>query len=134
MLPRQNLIEIFSSFIEFRADRYARWVIAPELRRNMENHCRLLSEPQSSQSFWSLYWFSRWQNQPQSLARSHLSAYLQDACYWAAQKAARVLSHTPYRLSDCFQLANAEIDKVLAGYDPTRGASLNSYARLALPA
>ena len=134
MLSRQSLIEVFAAFIEFQADRFSRWVIDPQLRRSMEKHQSQLLTAPSSASSWSLYWHTLWRKQPDSLARSHLSAYLQDTCYWTAQKAFRVLTHTQYSLSDCCQLASAEIDKVLTGYDPNRGAGLKSYARLAYPA
>ncbi|MEM9804462.1 MAG: sigma-70 family RNA polymerase sigma factor [Cyanobacteria bacterium P01_D01_bin.56] len=133
MHPRPSLIEIFAAFIDFQADRFSRWAVDPTLRRNFQRHQTQLLEGRSSESFWSLYWHARGQEQPKSLARSHLSAYLQEACYWSAQKVVKLLGRTPYRLSDCFQLASLEMHKVLAGYDPQRGASLKGYARLALP-
>lgn len=131
MPSRQSLIEVFATFMEFQADRFSRWVTDPKLRRSMEKHRSQLTEAPSSETFWSLYWHAFWQKQPESIARDHLSAYLQEVCYWAAQKAMRVITHTPYRLSDCFQLASTETDKVLTSYDAKRGASLKSYARLA---
>ena len=133
MHPRQSLIEIFTAFIEFQADRFSRWVVDPKLCRNFKHHQTQLTAAQSSEPFWALYWHARWKEQPRSLALAHLSAYLQEACYWSAQKTIRLLAHTPYRLSDCFQLASLEIHKVLTGYDPQRGASLKGYARMALP-
>ncbi len=99
----------------------------------MEVHMARLGETESGETFWSLYWHAHWRQKGVSIARRHLSAYLQEACYWAAQKAVRVLKHTQYRVSDCFQLASVELDRILAGYDPTRGASLKSYARMAYP-
>lgn len=133
MHPRQSLIEFFAAFIEFQADRFSRWAVDPTLRRNFQQHRTQLSEDHASESVWALYWHARWQEQPKSLATSHLSAYLQEACYWSAQKVVKLLGRTSYGVSDCVQLASLEIRKVLAGYDPQRGASLKGYARLALP-
>ncbi|MEM9908651.1 MAG: sigma-70 family RNA polymerase sigma factor, partial [Cyanobacteria bacterium P01_D01_bin.44] len=71
--------------------------------------------------------------QPESLAGHHLTAYLQETCYWSAIRATRVLANSSYRLSDCFQLASAESNKVLIGYNPNRGISLKGYASFAYP-
>ncbi|MDV3350655.1 sigma-70 family RNA polymerase sigma factor [Leptothoe sp. LEGE 181152] len=130
MHSRQSLIEIFSTFIEFRSDRFNRWVVDPRLRRNFEQHQDQLANTEPSEDFWSLYWHSRWKKQPDDIALGHLAAYLQEAWYWSAQRSMRMLSRTSYRLSDCFQLANIDLAKVLAGYDPRRGASLKGYARI----
>ena len=119
--------------MKFESDCFSGWVVDPELRRSMEFHCERLKEAHGGETFWSLYWHAQWREKGGNIARRHLSAYLQEACYWAAQKAMRVLKHTQYRLSDCFQLASLELDRILAGYDPTRGASLKSYARMAYP-
>ena len=99
----------------------------------MEVHSKRLQGAEGGETFWSLYWHEQWREKRGSIARRHLSAYLQEACYWAAQKAMRVLKHTQFRVSDCFQLASVELDRILLGYDPTRGASLKSYARMAYP-
>ncbi|MEO0459168.1 MAG: sigma-70 family RNA polymerase sigma factor, partial [Cyanobacteria bacterium P01_A01_bin.114] len=158
MNSRQSLIEIFAAFIEFQSDRFARWVVDAKLRRSIEQ-CLAVSpeiggseigssetghaetgsaetssaEIRQAEAFWALYWYSLWQAQPDGLAGSHLSAYLQETCYWSAKKATRVMAQSQYRLSDCFQLAIAEIDKVLAGYNPSRGMSLKGYASFAYP-
>ncbi len=128
---RLSLLDIFSTFIEFRADRFNRWVIDHRLRRNFAWHQANLSELDLAEDFWVLYWYTRWKKQSDDLALAHLSAYLQETCYWAAQRAIRVLSNTSYCLSDCFQLVSVETEKVLAGYDLRRGVALNAYARIA---
>ncbi|MEM9265804.1 MAG: sigma-70 family RNA polymerase sigma factor [Cyanobacteria bacterium P01_F01_bin.13] len=127
MHSRQSLLDIFSTFIELQADGFRGWFIDVRLRRSFEAHQAQL-ERNSSEEFWSLYWYARWQQDPESIAFAHLSAYLQETCYWTAQKAMRALGHGSYRLSDCFQLISLDINKVLAGYDPNRGASLKGYA------
>ena len=130
MYSRQSLIDIFSTFIEFQADCFDCWLADAKLRRNFEKHRDQLTQKQSSEDFWSLYWHALWKQESDSSALGHLSAYLQETCYWSAQRVMRLLGHATYRLSDCFQLANVEIDRVLAGYDPQRGASLKGYAGL----
>lgn len=129
MHSRQSLIEIFSTFIEFRADCFSCWVIDHRLHKSFQQ-CQDRFEEQSSEEFWVLYWHADWKKQPNGIALRHLSAYLQESCYWSAQKAMRVLGQTSYRLSDCFQLASADLEKVLTHYDPRRGASLKGYAKL----
>ena len=130
MHSRQSLLDIFSTFLEFRAAQSHSWVIDHKLRRNFEKHQASLSEEQPSEDFWALYWYTCWKRQSDALALEHLSAYLQEAAYWAAQRAMRVLAHTSYCLADCFQLVSMETEKVLAGYDLSRGVSLKSYARI----
>jgi RNA polymerase sigma factor (sigma-70 family) len=75
-----------------------------------------------------LYWYNIWLSQSASLAYAHLSAYLQEVCYWAAQKTTATFSAAQYTLSDCFQMAIARVDKVLKGFNPKMGSSLNNYA------
>ncbi|MBD2449122.1 sigma-70 family RNA polymerase sigma factor [Nostoc sp. FACHB-152] len=127
MHPRQTIIESFSTFLEFAEDRVKGWVSIPHLRRNMRNCLQQLPESKSSENFWAIYWYQLWQ-QSHSLARLHLSAYLQESCYWSAYKIVSSLANAQYRLSDCFQIAIAEIDKVLKGFKPQQGFSLKSYA------
>ncbi|MEM9164927.1 MAG: sigma-70 family RNA polymerase sigma factor [Cyanobacteria bacterium P01_F01_bin.4] len=133
MNSRQSLIEIFAAFIEFQADRFSGWVIDAKLRRSMEDCLASSSVTVTSEAFWALYWYSVWIEQPESLAGQHLAAYLQETCYWSAIRATRVLANSSYRLSDCFQLASAESNKVLIGYNPNRGISLKGYASFAYP-
>lgn len=55
-------------------------------------------------------------------------AYLQEVCYWAAQKTVASFTSTQFSLSDCFQLAIAQLDKVLDGFNPNQGVVLKNYA------
>lgn len=128
MRPRQDIIEIFSTFLQFDADRFRSWAIDPKLRRSMQNYLARLPKPETSENFWALYWHKVWLPQPASLARTHLSAYLQEPCYWAAQKTIASFSITQYSLSDCFQIAIAQVDRALKGFDPKQGATLKNYA------
>jgi RNA polymerase sigma factor (sigma-70 family) len=130
MRPRQGLVQLFSTFIEFHADQARGWVTDPRLRRSMERCLDQLDSPSASDAFWGLYWHKIWQTQTHRLAQAHLAAYVQDVCYWAAQKATVYLDRSPDRLSDCFQMAIGQLDKVLQGFDASRHFSLKSYANL----
>jgi RNA polymerase sigma factor (sigma-70 family) len=128
MRSRQDITELFSSFLQFEADRASGWATDARLRRNVRNYQNQITQAEPSPNFWVVYWYKLWNNQPESLAKGHLSAYLQESCYWAAQKTITSISTTQYTLSDCFQMAIARVDKVLKGFKPEVGFSLSSYA------
>lgn len=135
MRPRQEIVEIFSTFLQFDADRAQGWLADPKLRRSMERCLTQLSEADRSDTFIVLYWHRAWQMQTsplanRNLAQSHLAAYLQEVCYWSAQKTSRYLENAQFQLSDCFQVAIASLDKVLKGFDTKRSISLKGYASL----
>ncbi|HEY9618332.1 MAG TPA: sigma-70 family RNA polymerase sigma factor [Microcoleaceae cyanobacterium] len=133
MNARQSVTEIFSTFIQFVDDCFSRWVPDLRLQRSMQ---RCLAEATAtnseggSESFWSLYWYRVWQESPTGLASGHLSAYLQESCYWVAQKVTRQLTHSQYKPSDCFQIAIATVPNLLKSYRANQGASLKTFANL----
>lgn len=134
MRPRQDLISLFSEFINFVTDRFDSWQADLKLRRNMTAHQKMHTN--ASENFWAIYWHQLWQQNSQSLAKNHLIAYLQEPCYWNAEKISRELSDFQYdfqyKLSDCFQIAIAQVDKVLQGFNSERGYKLKSYASVTL--
>jgi RNA polymerase sigma factor (sigma-70 family) len=130
MLPRQGIVEIFSTFIQFNFDRFSSWATDTKLRRSMNSCLKQAADRENSENFWVIYWHKLWQSQPQSLAKGHLSAYLQEVCYWAAQKTISGFTTSQYTLSDCFQVALSRIDKVLKGFNPNQGYSLKNYASI----
>lgn len=129
MLPRQDIVAIFSTFIQFDYERFGSWVTDTRLRRSMRQSLSKIPTENSS-SFWALYWHRIWQEQPQGLAKSHLAAYLQEVCFWSATKTIGGFSSSQYTVPDCFQVAIARIDKVLKGFDRERGFNLKSYASI----
>lgn len=139
MRPRQTLIELFSAFLEFDCDRFQGWSTDLRLRRSMER-CLTQAVGAESDGFWALYWHKVWQTdalpssnqQSQQLAKGHLTAYVQEPCYWAAQKTAVSFSNTQYTLADFFQMAMAQVDKVLKGFNAQQGFSLKNYASITL--
>lgn len=130
MLPRQGIPELFATFIQFEGEYFHHWLVDPQLRRNLQRHGEKLPQAEAQQTFWALYWYRLWLTQPKSLARGHLSAYLQEVCYWAAQKITVNFASTQYSLTDCFQLAIAQIDRVLKGFNPQQSVSLKNYASI----
>lgn len=126
MRPRQSIVESFSTFLQFSAERFSGWATDPKLRRSMQN-CLERSPQPVGENFWVLYWYKIWQTQS-VLASAHLSAYLQEAGYWAAQKTVISLASPRYNLSDCFQMVIVRVDKVLKGFNPSFGFNLKSYA------
>jgi RNA polymerase sigma factor (sigma-70 family) len=139
MRPRQTLIELFSSFLEFDCDRFQGWSTDGQLRRSMER-CLAQAVGSESDSFWALYWHQVWQIDPDcpshhsrpQLAKGHLTAYVQEPCYWAAHKTATSFSATQYTLADFFQMAMAQVDRVLKGFNAQQGFSLRNYASITL--
>ena len=94
-----------------------------------------------SEKYWAIHWHRQWtdqqpdQQQPdqpqqklKQVSRDHLLAYLQETCYWAANKASTRFSSAQFGLSDYFQLAIAQLDKVLQGFNSEQGFDLKNYA------
>ena len=130
MRTRQTLLENFSTFLQFQGDVFKDWVTDPKLRRSMQ--AGLSQFPQEeSEVFWILYWHRIWQTQPSSLAAAHMTAYLQETCYWTARKLALKLTGN-YSIADFFQTAIACTDKVLKNFNPQLSPNLKSYAELVL--
>jgi RNA polymerase sigma factor (sigma-70 family) len=141
MRTRQDLIEEFSTFVQFEGDRFSAWVAEPRLRRSME---RTVADGNKSdgnksdgnrkdskregESFWALYWHKVWRGGEGlrvTLAREHLVAYVQEPCYWTALRTAEGFGAGQ---ADCFQMAIAQIDKVLKGFDAQQGFNFKAYA------
>ncbi len=127
MRSRQGITELFTTFLQFDADRAIGWASDGRLRRNITNCQQKLSQPES-EAFWVSYWYKEWQSKTQNLASGHLTAYLQEVCYWAANKTATHFSSGQYTLSDCFQAIATKTDKVLQGFKPNMGFNLKNYA------
>ncbi|MEO1133333.1 MAG: sigma-70 family RNA polymerase sigma factor [Cyanobacteria bacterium J06639_1] len=134
MTPRQEAIALFSTFVRFEGDRFGGWLADGRLRRSMK--ARLAKAPELNERGWTQFWHGRWHarideaptDRDRLLARSHLMAYLQESCFWAARKTASAFDRTSLTVADAFQGAIAEVERVLKGFDPERGTGLKSYA------
>ncbi|MBD2771826.1 sigma-70 family RNA polymerase sigma factor [Iningainema tapete] len=131
MHPRQEVTEMFSTFAQLETDRFSKWLTDSQLRRSMQN-CLSASEVSYLENFWALYWHKHWQTQSHRYASMHLSAYLQEPCYWAAQKTVTKFTNSLYSLADYFQMAIAEVEIILRDFNPEKSSNLKSYATMAM--
>lgn len=131
MQPRQSIADLFSTFVQFQGDSFGGWATDSRLRRSMQANLAEHAQNQPD-TFWAVYWHKIWQKQIDekrtSTALGHLSAYLQESCYWSAYKSMSYLTRSRYRLSDCFQAAIADVPKILKTRDPDYPGSLKTYA------
>jgi RNA polymerase sigma factor (sigma-70 family) len=151
MDARQHLIQLFSTFIQFEDDRFRAWLTAPKLKRSMQRCLEAQAKSGSLENadlLWAKYWQQQWisaQSSPEAndssrpparsnlegLAIEHLSAYLQETCYWVAHRMAAQVANPQYTLPDCFQIAIATVAVILNKYSFGQGASLKTYASIA---
>jgi RNA polymerase sigma factor (sigma-70 family) len=130
MRPRQEITEMFSTFALIEADRFQKWLTDSKLHRSIQS-CLHSSQEVTSENFWVLYWHKQWHNSPSNIAEMHLSAYLQESCYWAAYKAVVKFTSTQYGFADYFQMAGSEFKSVLEQFNPDRNSSLKAFASMA---
>ncbi len=130
MQPRTALLAIFSTFLQFETDHVHTWASDSKLRRSMQIQLEQSSQGDLSAKFWSLYWHKLWRADSalQKVAAGHLSAYLQETCYWTAQKTATRFSSSRYGVSDYFQIAIAQVEKILKRFNSDQGFNLQNYA------
>ena len=128
MQARHGIVEIFSTFVQFEADQFSGWATDAKLRRSMKV-CLEGSSTEKSDTFWAVYWYKVWQNESSAVTLGHISAYLQEVCYWTARKFARNFS-TQSSVGDCFQMAIARVDKILKRFNPEYSSNLKGYAEL----
>ncbi|OLP18878.1 hypothetical protein BST81_08150 [Leptolyngbya sp. 'hensonii'] len=137
MHPRSDLIELFSTFLRFDQAGSHVWGTDPVLRRSMQicldqyGPCpdrAASTSPEDAEQFWVLYWHRRWQHQSERLAMAHLSAYLQETCYWSASRMTRQFASPIHHLADYFQMAITDLPKILDHCQPEHLAGLKAYA------
>jgi RNA polymerase sigma factor (sigma-70 family) len=129
MRSRQSIVEIFSTFIQFDGDAFRCWVIDPKLQRSI-HRCLKQFARQESEKFWAIYWHRIWQVRESLLASAHLTAYLQEVCYWVART---MTMNVPgeHSIADFFQTAIARTNKVLKRFNPEFSSNLKLYAEYA---
>jgi RNA polymerase sigma factor (sigma-70 family) len=132
MRQRKDLIEIFSTFLQFESDRPTLWAIDPRLHRRMTRSVEM--EPRGSENFWAVYWLRQYaqhgdmQNPIHRQPIDHLAAYLQETCFWAVNRVLPRVGVVQAKLSDCFQVAIADVPKLLAAFDLSKPTSLKTFA------
>lgn len=127
MHSRQTIIDKFSTFIQFDAERFHSWVKDGRLRRSIQS-CINKNPEETSDDVWAIYWYKRWQKEQSSVAQQHLNAFLQEPCYWSSQKLAQSFSATQYSLADFFQIGITQVERILKGFNPSQGFVLKNYA------
>ena len=140
MRPRTSLLEMFSTFLQFDHDRPQGWATDTRLRCSMQQVLQR-SPDTDSENFWALHWYNFWKTCPQvaqpaspkqaapkQVAEAHLSAYLQEACYWSAHRTIVSFTTQQYSLADCFQIAVTSVAKILKGFNAEQGFNLETYA------
>lgn len=141
MRPRTEIIEMFSTFVELEQNRFSRWLADTKLHRSMQKCLDSWPEVSTQENFWALYWHQHWQNEQSerdstsksnSLAKMHIQAYLQEPCYYVAQKIFVLLRNNQYGIADYFQMANAEVETILGDFNPRRSSGLKPYFTMAL--
>ena len=130
MRSRQDIIDIFSTYINFESDRFSGWLADPRLQVSMKKCLSKVSAQQTSKPFLALYWHQQWQAKSHRHAIAHLAAHLQEAAYWAAYTFASRFELKQFSLADCFQVTFTQLDKALTSFNPARGTSLESFAKL----
>lgn len=130
---RQEITEKFSTFAQFEANYFTQWIWDGKLRRSMEYSREKLPEAPVEDNFWMLFWYKKWHKGENKLSGLHLSAYLQEECYWAAKRINEKYSSTQYGLADYFQMGSAEVNKILTCFKPEINSSLKAYASMAFP-
>ncbi|HEY9663452.1 MAG TPA: sigma-70 family RNA polymerase sigma factor [Allocoleopsis sp.] len=97
----------------------------------METCLTQYSEASCFEQFWVLYWYKCRQRQLNCLATDHLTAYLQEACYWAARQVVTHFAAPQNHLADCFQIGITAVEKILQRYNPAYGSTLKGYSYIA---
>lgn len=134
MQIRQEIIEIFSTFLQFNNDWDGTWVSDSRLRRSMQN-CLKQTQKEISENFWILYWHKNWQTESKnnSLASGHLNACLQEIAYWSARKMVTNFGSgsQSVTLADFFQIAIAQVNKIIKAFNSQLNDNLKKYASFA---
>ncbi len=129
--PRQSIVEMFSSFLQLRESKNV-WIPQLKLRRSMEKHLKHHNSPPTKGNFWALYWYKIWYKQPQTIAKEHLYAYLQETAYKAAYDRAQKVhpSQRWDKLQEYFQIGfkNRIYDRVLKKFNSEYGSDLAAFA------
>lgn len=132
MRPRQEIRDMFSTFVQLERGRFSKWLRDPKLYRNIQNHLERSSSALKSENFWAQYFHKQWRSGFNNLARMHLLAYLQEPCYWVASKTVAKFTLGQYLLADYFQMAIAEVETILKDFNPEKCSSLKTYANMAI--
>jgi hypothetical protein len=136
MKPRTGLEEKFSTFLHFEDSQkrlVARWQTDPGLARNMS--CVVASNPEAKEEDWARLFLKVIRDcYSATPAGKHLSAYLQEVCFWVAKRIyLKYESYLPVHTElDCFQIASREASepaKLLKNFNLDCEAPIKNYTQ-----
>lgn len=141
MKKRQSAVQKFSTFLSFSdTSPTTEWITVLSLERALQS--QLQHEPAAEAETWALHFLRDLQagaaTRESFIAEKYLSAYLQEACYQAAQKVQRQFRSIQYKYTskDLFQIGNLLVSqpaKLFRSYQSDyQSTSLESYARTAI--
>ncbi len=149
MKKRINIVQSFSTFLSFSASFQkltCQWVVETKLERNIQK--KLQMYPGQAPEFWVRHFLEVIQdlshnatrdaseNKQKLVAQEHLSAYLQEACYWAAYQIHNKFSsiNCKYSLEDLFQIGSlfVSVPGKLKNFNVKYQYSLENYAKVAI--
>ena len=134
MKKRETPVEQFSTFLQFQehnSNLVSYWEPDSVLEQNMS--LKVQSDPDAGANFWAQY-FLKQARKDNPLAKRHLSAYLEETCYWTAWKTYQQMPTSYLTFHDYFQIAREVASNPVAlfqKYDSAKG-SLKSYAQMRL--
>jgi RNA polymerase sigma factor (sigma-70 family) len=132
MRPRKTLLDQFSTFLQFQGDRSTGWLTDPRLAKGMG--LALERDPSACEADWVHFWHGQRHGQRTPRAIDHLTAFLQEPCYWGAIKVSRQLeaggASGLFGLSDLFQSAIVACPRILASFDPALSNNLRAYGEM----
>lgn len=105
MIRRQNLVDQFSTFLEFDdvKDSFNKgWYCSPQLHQNMSQRCQ--KDPTARESYWAKI-ILREALKNFHLSREHLAAYLEEVAYWTVHKICKEFAQYQLRYVDCLLIA-----------------------------
>ena len=150
MKKREDIVQKFSTFLSL-CDRQSIWQADPHLERQMKHLVQ--SDPDAKEEYWARHFLKMLRDLPQEEKMSRtipltltstlktsklLSAYLQEACLWAAHKSYQKFSFIrhKYPLEEYFQIASSianQPDKLLKSYNLEHPRSkIEGYAKTAI--
>lgn len=105
MIKRQNLVDQFSTFLEFddvKDSLNKGWYCSPQLHQNMSQRCQ--KDPTAREAYWAKI-ILREALKNFHLSREHLAAYLEEVAYWTVHKICKEFAQYQLRYVDCLLIA-----------------------------
>lgn len=124
---RTNVVDLFSTFIQWGDHNSSSWQAEPRLNRNMS---RLMQQwPDRSKQQWEAFWHRQWSLERYPMSQGHLYAYLQEPCYLVARElVAYYPSQYGYSVADYFNYGVIRFESLLQKYDPQTNANFGGFS------